>query len=482
MQELLNYLSVDHNFHSAVLWLGDFGQVKEVKQLCEQYALDRLIVVAGNVAQAEQQLAEETKNQPELYPEEIRIVEGIDSLENLQETVLILPTMPPLETLVGLAARKPRALYGIVPNGMPAFEVWELFRGSCSRICLIGKRECRPDEHLVWNRDTDVELSIIFPMYKVSAQLRQCIDSVTAWKAPYVEYLFVDDGSPDDCADIVQEYAARDPRIHLLQKKNGGCASARQYGLERANGRYIGFVDPDDFVEQDMFRKLLARAMSGSYQIAWCGYQEYYDSTGETKKIDDPMTWPYTDGTTEEGRIASLISGSRIAIWRCIFQHRMLKQHQIGFHTDLPRFDDLPFKFEAFAVAKSVVCVPEHLYYYRLSRPGQDVAADDERLYVHFDIFRHLDAFLEKHSTRLLLDQLQIVKVNTHQWALQKMQPRFVKEYTALAQKDLLHNAGVFLTRLSFRRKLNRTSLAYFYAISFNRYKRVLSLNKKNKL
>ena len=118
MQELLNYLSVDHNFHSALLWLGDFGQVKEVKQLCEQYALDRLIVVAGNVAQAEQQLAEETKNQPELYPEEIRIVEGIDSLENLQETVLILPTMPPLETLVGLAARKPRALYGIVPNVM----------------------------------------------------------------------------------------------------------------------------------------------------------------------------------------------------------------------------------------------------------------------------------------------------------------------------------------------------------------------------
>lgn len=482
MQELLNYISVDHDFYSALLWLGNFGQVDLVSQLCKKYALNQLTVVTGDAARMEKQLKKEKEEQPELYPPQVQVVEDIDGLGDLQKTVLVLPVMPPLKTLAGLAARKPRALYGIVPTDMSAFEVWELFRESCNRICLINKREYRPDEHLVWDRDTNVELSIIFPMYKVSAQLRQCIESVTAWKAPYVEYLFVDDGSPDDCADIVREYAACDPRIHLLQKKNGGCASARQYGLERAKGRYIGFVDPDDFVEPDMFCKLLARAMSGSYQISWCGYQEYYDSTGETRKVEDPLIWPYTDGTTEKGQIVSLISGSRIAIWRCIFQHRMLRQNHIGFYTDLPRFDDLPFKFEAFAVAESVVCVPEHLYYYRLSRPGQDVAADDERLYVHFDIFRYLDEFLKKHSTRLLFDQLQIVKVNTHQWALQKLQPQFIKEYTALAQKDLRHNAGVFLTRLSFRRKLNRTSLAYFYAIAFNRYKRVLQLNKKNKL
>ena len=101
---------------------------------------------------------------------------------------------------------------------------------------------------------------------------------------------------------------------------------------------------------------------------------------------------------------------------------------------------------------------------------------------VHFDIFRYLDEFLKSHSTRLLLDQLQLTKVNTHQWALQKLQPQFVKEYTARAQKDLLHNAGIFLTRLSLGRKLNRTSLAYFYAIAFNRYKRVLQLNQRNKV
>lgn len=481
MQKLLNYISVDHDFRSALLWLGDFGGFQEIKQLCRMYVLEQLAAVTGNAGQLTQQLEEERKLHPEVYPARIQIAERLDSLPDQQGTTLILPQLPPLEVLARLAALKPRAVYGIVPADMSAFAIWELFRASCSRICLISERHHQPDEHLVWDRNTNVELSIIFPMYKVSAQLRQCMDSVTAWKAPYVEYLFVDDGSPDDCADIVREYAARDPRIHLLQKENGGCASARQYGLERAVGRYIGFVDPDDFVEPDMFRKLLARAMTGSYQISWCGYQEYYDSTGETQKVADPLTSPFTGGTTDQGQIASLIAGSRIAIWRCIFQHRMLLQHHIGFHTDLPRFDDLPFKFEAFAVAQSVVCVPEYLYYYRLSRPGQDVEADDERLYVHFDIFRYLDEFLENHATRLLLDQLQLTKVNTHQWALQKLQPQFVKEYTARAQKDLLHNAGIFLTRLSFGRKLNRTSLAYFYAIAFNRYKRVLQLNRRNK-
>ena len=71
-----------------------------------------------------------------------------------------------------------------------------------------------------------------------------------------------------------------------MDKPNGGCASARQYGLDKARGKYIGFIDPDDYIDESMFRKLLRAAMMGSYDISYCGYNEYYENTKEIRKVE----------------------------------------------------------------------------------------------------------------------------------------------------------------------------------------------------
>lgn len=275
----------------------------------------------------------------------------------------------------------------------------------------------------------------------------------------------MDDGSPDNCADIVRQYAEKDPRIKLLQKENGGCASARQYGLERAKGRYIGFIDPDDFIDESMFRKLLSRAMVGSYEISYCGYKELYEETGKTRDIPDLLSSPYKDGTVDPNEIQPLMAFLRVAIWRGIYRSEMLRRNKIHFYTDLRRFDDLPFKFEVFASAKSVVCVPEHLYYYRMARPGQDVAANDERLYVHFSIFEYLDEFVAAHGTKEMYDYLQIVKLHTHIYALQKLLPQYVKEYAVCARQDILHNMNFTQANLVYRKTLSRRDKAFFLAI-----------------
>ena len=111
--------------------------------------------------------------------------------------------------------------------------------------------------------------------------------------------------------------------------------------------------------------------------------------------------------------------------------------NKIHFYTDLRRFDDLPFKIEVFAAAKSVIAIDEYLYYYRLSRPGQDVAADDERLYVHFDIFDHLDQSIVSQKNQILNDCLQVSKVQTHLYALNKIRAEFAKTYKERAREDL---------------------------------------------
>lgn len=363
---------------------------------------------------------------------------------------------------------RPDYVYGIAHrDAINPFAIWESFHQCAHEIHIISWKV--KEDVLHWERRTgsDIELSVIFPVYNVANYLKTCLDSISHWDASYVEYLFVDDGSPDNSAEIITEYAEKDPRIKLLQKENGGCASARQYGMERAKGQYIGFIDPDDYIDPSMFRKLLSAAMSGSYEIAYCGYNELYENSGATREIPDSLGDPYVDGTADIAKINALISNLRVAIWRGIYARDLIERNHIHFYTDLRRFDDLPFKVEVLSKARSVVAVPEYLYYYRLARPGQDVSADDERLYVHFPIFKYLDDFLRRSSDQRQLDYLQLVKVHTHKFALCKLRSEFIKEYVRQASEDIRSNFGYREGRYILRKLSGRGDRLWFFALYF---------------
>lgn len=381
---------------------------------------------------------------------------------------LLFENIRDIREIYPLAALRPQCLIGEMPmQGISAFSLWEKFRNCCDHIQITTKRLADAPQILRWDRDcsSDVELSIIFPMYNVSKYLDQCIQSVTAWKADYIEFLFVNDGSPDNSRDIVLKWAENDSRIRLLDKPNGGCASARQWGLERAKGRYVGFIDPDDFIDESMFRKLLRAAMVGSYEISYCGYNAFYENTGTVEAVDDLIGWPYSEGVSDIKRIKELIAFCRVAIWRGIYKKEMLERANIHFYTEIRRFDDLPFKVETFAAAKSVVAVNEHLYYYRLARPGQDVSADDERLYVHFPIFEHLNNSIASSKEQHLIDCLQICKIQTHRYALEKIKPQFIKEYIGKAQKDLATTGRFFRTLSLAKEMVGKKSAMFYWAI-----------------
>lgn len=146
------------------------------------------------------------------------------------------------ERLVQLSRLNPDAVVGLSQGTNVSYlKLWEAFR-ECSRYFYLRYQLTNTKmEVFDWVKgEHDIELSVIFPVYNVAKYLDQCIQSVTAWKAPYVEYLFVNDGSPDNSREIILRYAKKDPRVKLIDKPNGGCASARQKGLEQAKGRYIG--------------------------------------------------------------------------------------------------------------------------------------------------------------------------------------------------------------------------------------------------
>lgn len=114
-------------------------------------------------------------------------------------------------------------------------------------------------------------VSIIIPIYNVEKYLRECIDSVLKQTYNNLQIILVDDGSPDNCGSICDEYAEKDDRITVIHKENGGLSSARNEGIKIARGQYIGFVDSDDFIDENMYSNLMHNININNADIAICG-------------------------------------------------------------------------------------------------------------------------------------------------------------------------------------------------------------------
>ena len=129
------------------------------------------------------------------------------------------------------------------------------------------------------------ELSIIVPVYKVEKYLPRCIDSILAQTFGDFELILIDDGSPDGCGRICDEYARKDKRIVVIHQKNMGVSAARNAGLDIARGRYIGFVDSDDWIEPRMYEVMMDAIRENGADMAVCGVR-YADEDGKFTRAD----------------------------------------------------------------------------------------------------------------------------------------------------------------------------------------------------
>lgn len=116
------------------------------------------------------------------------------------------------------------------------------------------------------------KVSVIVPVYKAEKYLHRCVDSILAQTFTDFELLLVDDGSPDHSGAICDQYAAADPRVRVFHKPNGGVSSARQCGLDNAQGEYTIHADPDDWVEPDMLQELYAEARRTNADMVICDF------------------------------------------------------------------------------------------------------------------------------------------------------------------------------------------------------------------
>lgn len=130
-------------------------------------------------------------------------------------------------------------------------------------------------------------VSVVLPIYNVEKYLNRCIKSIVNQSYRNLEIILVDDGSPDSCPEICDEWAAKDSRIKVVHKKNGGLGYARNTGIENATGEYICFVDSDDYIALDTIEKAYKSGIESKSDIVYYGYN-VVDSNGKVKQVFRP--------------------------------------------------------------------------------------------------------------------------------------------------------------------------------------------------
>lgn len=216
-------------------------------------------------------------------------------------------------------------------------------------------------------------ISVILPVYNVEKYLDKCLNSLINQTYQNLEIILVDDGSPDNSGKICDDWTTKDSRIKVIHKENGGVSSARNLGLDTATGNYITFLDPDDYVDLQMYEKMLSAIHAQNADMAMCGMTNVYELNGlEEIVVEENLpnininsqTYLLLNNKFRKNGVlyTDTIMGS---VCRCLFNKSLISTTRF---EKVMICEDLVFVSDIFKKNPLIAVVNEHLYYY-LQRP-----------------------------------------------------------------------------------------------------------------
>lgn len=201
-------------------------------------------------------------------------------------------------------------------------------------------------------------ISIIVPVYKVEKYLEKCIESVLQQTYTNLQIILVDDGSPDNCGKICDEYAKKDSRIEVIHKVNGGLSDARNVGISKAKGRYIGFVDSDDYIKEDMYEILLNLIKEYDADVSICNLYDVIDGKEYIRNKEK--------GIQEYSRLdilkeVLLDKNIQSYAWNKLYKKELFDEikYPIG-----KKYEDIGTTFYVFEKCNKIVVTSKPEYYY----------------------------------------------------------------------------------------------------------------------
>lgn len=222
------------------------------------------------------------------------------------------------------------------------------------------------------------DISIIVPIYNAEKYIAKCVDSLVNQTKKELEFILINDGSTDNTEEIIKTY--KDKRIKYYKNKNQGIGKTRNFGISKSTGKYIMFLDSDDYLSKNACQKMYEKILESNSDLVICDFYKVYDS-GKTEEVK----LPNFSETNLKGR-PSIINEINLAPWNKIYKRELIIKNKIKFIENL-KYEDAPFVIEALSKSKKISKLNESLNYYVI-HGNSETTVRDERC---FDILKIVD-------------------------------------------------------------------------------------------
>ena len=303
----------------------------------------------------------------------------------------------------------------------------------------------------------EYKISVIVPIYKVEKYLNKCIDSIINQTYKNLEIILVDDGSPDDCGKICDEYAKKDSRIKVIHKENGGLSSARNSGLDIATGNYIGFVDSDDWIDIDMYETMMKYAISQKADIIRCGIHIH-----ENGKIFDEVNSDIDLNKDMDVKIKELIDGGILqgAAWNKLYKKFFFDD--IRYDETIFRNEDSLASYYILKKAKKVIAIKECKYNY-LIRQGSIIMSGLNL--ASFDMIRIAKIFIDNEINNKITKSYclkRFVFISLHLLTQLIRENKFIEKFNDIRSDIIKYKKEIYKCKIiKFRDKVKISLVIY---------------------
>lgn len=226
------------------------------------------------------------------------------------------------------------------------------------------------------------KVTVIIPVYNVAAYLPQCLDSVIAQTLDGIEIICVNDGSKDESLAVLKDYAAKDSRVKIIDKANAGVSAARNDGIAAAKGKYIAFLDGDDFLEPDCLERVYETAVNGNFDTV---VFDCYLFDGNHKSVWEDNSFK---GCMQSGECQ--LYDFMSVVWNKLYRTDFLKQNKILFPAGIKTAEDVIFSLQCYFCKPAACCLPNRFYNYRMGREGS-VTSDFSCISRDIEAFKYLE-------------------------------------------------------------------------------------------
>ena len=306
----------------------------------------------------------------------------------------------------------------------------------------------------------DILVSVIVPVYNVEEYLGRCVDSILAQTYTNLEVILVDDGAKDSSGRICDEFAQRDARVRVIHKENGGLSSARNAGIDVAQGAYLEFVDSDDWLEPDAVESLLAAAQEHQVELVVGGRWDVSAKTGEKKKGLCPQSQEVLSGEELVSRIFRWDNCDSSACDK-LFARRLFREVRFPYGVIC---EDVPIMYRIVLDAGRVALMDKPIYNY-FHRSGSITYTGISEKTFHFS--QHTAVILPwiRANHPKLETEARYLRVRSLAYAVQSVDlasaqdRKTFREHARECRKHLRGHIGFFLTCPLFGRKEKITDL-----------------------